>query len=298
MVVISRFRSLWGVEPGPQQAEWKKKFIEWKAHGYAGIEVDFAGMSPEELQLLRNICDEVGLETSVTLFSSWPKYIGRRPRGLTPGDHAEFFRSQLRLASIVKPVRVNAQSGADHFSWDDSVAFYKKALQVEKEEGFDGRVCHETHRNRSLFNPYAADYILRKVPELTITADISHWVVVSERLLDVNEEDEEILTRVIPHVGHIHTRMGTTQASQCPEPLNPAFAAERAFFEKFWLRIVKHKQETDPNVRSFIFIFVESGLTTSRPFPYHPIGTAQSHGDLADSEGKRLEGLFKSAVGQ
>lgn len=54
---------------------------------------------------------------------------------------------------------------SDHFSWDDSVAFYKKALQVEKEEGFDGRVCHETHRNRSLFNPYAADYILQKVPE-------------------------------------------------------------------------------------------------------------------------------------
>jgi hypothetical protein len=85
MVVISRFRSLWGVEPGPQQSEWKQKFIEWKAHGYgtvlrgllekgheltmanaAGIEIDFAGMSPEELQLLRSICDEVGLETSVT----------------------------------------------------------------------------------------------------------------------------------------------------------------------------------------------------------------------------------------
>ncbi|RDW61225.1 sugar phosphate isomerase/epimerase family protein [Aspergillus mulundensis] len=199
MVVISRFRSLWGVEPGPQQSEWKKKFVEWKAHGYAGIEIDFAGMSPEELQLLRRICDEVGLETSVTLFSSWPKYIGRRPRGLAPDDHAEFFRSQLKLASILKPVRINAQSGADHFSWDESVAFYKKALQVEKEEGFDGRVCHETHRNRSLFNPYAADYILQKVPGLTITADISHWVVVSERLLDVNEEDQEILARVIPH---------------------------------------------------------------------------------------------------
>ncbi|KAL4994139.1 hypothetical protein BDV10DRAFT_199046 [Aspergillus recurvatus] len=291
MVVISRFRSLWGVEPGPQQSEWKQKFIEWKAHGYAGIEIDFAGMSSEELQLLRSICDEVGLETSVTLFSSWPKYVGRRPPGLTPDDHAEFFRSQLRLASILKPVRVNAQSGADHFSWDDSVAFYKKALQVEKEEGFHGRVCHETHRNRSLFNPYAADYILQKVPELIITADISHWVVVSERLLDNNEEDQEILKRVIPRVGHIHTRMGTTQASQCPEPLSPAFAEERAFFEKFWLDIVKHKHQIDPNCR--LTFVPEYG-----PFPYHPIGTAQSYGNLADSEGARLEKLFKSAVGQ
>ena len=42
----------------------------------------------------------------------------------------------------------------------------------------------------------------------------------------------------------------------------------------------------------------QTNLTRPRPFPYHPIGTAQSHGDLADSEGARLEKLFKSAVGQ
>jgi hypothetical protein len=35
---------------------------------------------------------------------------------------------------------------------------------------------------------------------LKITADISHWVVVSERLLDEGEEDAAILSRVIPHV--------------------------------------------------------------------------------------------------
>jgi hypothetical protein len=35
---------------------------------------------------------------------------------------------------------------------------------------------------------------------LQVTADISHWVVVCERLLDQGEEDQEILTRFIPHV--------------------------------------------------------------------------------------------------
>ncbi|XRM47115.1 hypothetical protein ABZX51_010116 [Aspergillus tubingensis] len=74
-------------------------------------------------------------------------------------------------------------------------------------------------------------FILQRVPELRVTADISHWVVVCERLLDQGEEDREILDRLIPHVRHIHARMGTTQSSQCPEPLNPAFGAERQFFE-------------------------------------------------------------------
>jgi hypothetical protein len=41
--------------------------------------------------------------------------------------------------------------------------------------------------------------------------------------------------------------MGTTQSSQCPEPLNPVFAAERQFFENFWLRIIKLRQQTDPD---------------------------------------------------
>lgn len=32
--------------------------------------------------------------------------------------------------------------------------------------------------------------------------------------------------------------MGTTQASQCPEPLNPVFSEERAFFEDVWQQII------------------------------------------------------------
>lgn len=38
------------------------------------------------------------------------------------------------------------------------------------------------------------------VCSLRITADISHWVVVSERLLDESQEDQEILEKVVPHV--------------------------------------------------------------------------------------------------
>ncbi|CRG83600.1 hypothetical protein PISL3812_00954 [Talaromyces islandicus] len=273
MVIISRFRSLWGIEPGPNMTEWKKRFIEYKAHGYAGIEVTLTEIPPQQLSLLRSICDETGVLINTLIFSSWPSYVGPRPRGLTPDVHLQFFRKQLQLASILDPVVVNAQSGADYWSWDDSVYFYKNALEIEKDEGFQGRVCHETHRNRSLFNPYVTDYVLQRVPKLQITADISHWVVVCERLLDQGEEDIEILTRAIPHVRHIHARIGTTQSSQCPEPLNPAFAVERQFFDNLWVRIVKSRQQEEPNCH--ITWVPEYG-----PFPYHPIGTAQTHNGI------------------
>jgi hypothetical protein len=60
-------------------------------------------------------------------------------------------------------------SSSDYWSLDDSVYFYQNALQIEKEEGFEGIVCHETHRNRSLFSPYATDYILQKVPQYELS---------------------------------------------------------------------------------------------------------------------------------
>lgn len=52
-------------------------------------------------------------------------------------------------------------------TWDveESIKFYRRTLDVDKELGFSGRVYHETHRNRSLFTPYNAQRILHAVPE-------------------------------------------------------------------------------------------------------------------------------------
>lgn len=84
------------------------------------------------------------------------------------------------------------------------------------------------------------DYSLR------VTADISHFVVVSERLLDEGEGDRELLRTIIPHVGHIHARIGTTQASQCPDPTNEVFTAEREFFERIWKQIIEATAKSHP----------------------------------------------------
>lgn len=52
-------------------------------------------------------------------------------------------------------------------AWDieESIKFYQGTLHVDKELGLTGRVTHETHRNRSLFTPYATRRILKAVPQ-------------------------------------------------------------------------------------------------------------------------------------
>ncbi|KAJ3459847.1 hypothetical protein MRS44_015920 [Fusarium solani] len=291
MVRIERFRSTWGVEPGENLEAWKPLFVEWKKLGYDGVEMVPYDLNEDQRWEVRKLCDDLGLKISITVFSAWHRYRGPRPRNLTPDVHLEGYREELRRAQVLDPVKINAQSGADFWSWEQAAYFFERTLPIDKELGFEGRVCHETHRNRGLFSPYVTDYVLQRVPELRITGDFSHWIVGCERLLDIGEEDQELLDRVIPHVYHIHTRISTTQSTQCPEPLNPVFAAERAFFEKLWIRIVKSRAEKDPN--SVITFVPEYGL-----FPYHPFGSVRTSADVADSEGPRLQKLFEDSLGE
>ncbi|KAF5009931.1 hypothetical protein FDECE_3873 [Fusarium decemcellulare] len=287
MVVIKRFRTVWGIDSGEKFENWIPWFPDLKKQGYAGVEVDITDRSADNLRQLRKIADDAGLEMTALIHTAWAGYVGARPKGLTPDIHLDIYRKNLELASILRPVRINAQSGADYWSWDESVYFYKKTLEIDQELGLTGTVCHETHRNRSLVTPYAFKYVLERVPNLQVTADISHWVVCCERLLDLGEEDKEILDLLIPRVFHIHSRIGTTQSSQCPEPEDPIFKEEREFFERLWLRIVKARSK-DSDVITFV---PEYG-----PFPYHPYGSIRTHGQVADSEGARLQKLFEDSL--
>ncbi|KAE8152252.1 hypothetical protein BDV25DRAFT_128146 [Aspergillus avenaceus] len=284
MTQIQRFRSTWGIERGDNYANWQRWFPILKAQGYVGIEVDIAPLP--DIATIRRLADEAGLEIIVMVHSEWPCYAGPKPVGLTPKDHLKNYRAQLEIAKTLRPVKINAHSGDDGWSVDQAVEFFEGTFAIDAELGFAGLVSHETHRNRVFFSPYLTAQVLKRVPSLQVTADFSHFVVVCERLLDQGEEDRELLRTIIPRVTHIHARMGTTQSSQCPDPTNPIFAAERKFFEESWKQIVGSLATK----RSAPVTFVpEYG-----PFPYHPFGSVATFSDVADSEGQRLQTLFES----
>lgn len=100
-------------------------------------------------------------------------------------------------------------------------------------------------------------------------------------------------------VAHIHARIGTTQASQCPDPTNSVFDLERQFFETIWKQVITQFDKSEP-----ITFVPEYGqvkiqcldctlLMISSPFPYHPIGSVLTFSELADKEGSRLQTLFE-----
>lgn len=109
---------------------------------------------------------------------------------------------------------------------------------------------------------------------IQLTADISHWVVVCERLLNVNPEDQRLIASIIPNVGkttcsalcltlqvhHLHCRIGTTQTSQCAEPDHPAFATEKSFFDAFWKQVAEHHRSS--GIRQSLSFVPEYGWVT------------------------------------
>lgn len=45
------------------------------------------------------------------MHTAWAGYVGARPAGLTPDVHLDVYRKTLELAKILRPVKINAQSG-------------------------------------------------------------------------------------------------------------------------------------------------------------------------------------------
>ena len=90
----------------------------------------------------------------------------------------------------------------------------------------------ETHRGRYSYSPWLMRDVLLALPELRITADFSHWCVVSER--HVLDEEPELLALAARHVHHIQPRVGYNQGPQVPDPRAPEYADALAAHERWW----------------------------------------------------------------
>lgn len=100
-------------------------------------------------------------------------------------DAAQVAGLCARAGRFSPVLRVNAHSGSDSWTEDEGAAFLARALGAAvRLGGALPPVSHETHRARVLCCPFATARLLRRLPQLRLTSDFSHWVVKAERLLD------------------------------------------------------------------------------------------------------------------
>jgi len=169
-------------------------------------------------------------------------------------------RMLIRLESIraLEPDFINSHTGKDHFTFHENVVIIEAAEVFS--QGHKLPLLHEIHRGRFSFHSNTLLPYLAQFPQLKLVGDLSHWCVVSESML---EDQDEILNKVLPNIEHIHARVGFEQACQVNNPFAPEWQKYLQRFLHWWRLILQyHKQHTH---KMSFSITPEFG-----PFPYMP----------------------------
>ena len=201
---LQMFKTLWG-HSGPlsQAAD------EAVEAGFIGLEgnADLPRARRDELLGVLQLRQLEYIQEIVTAGGYVPR------RNDTVQEHIADVYRQLQLGRALEPRWVTIIGGCDAWSLEQSVRFFGESQEIAARMGI--ACSFETHRSRSLFNPWATLAILERLPDLRLTCDFSHWVVVMERQLD---EEWDVVRAVARHAHHIHARVGYEQGPQVPHP--------------------------------------------------------------------------------
>ncbi|WP_422348967.1 sugar phosphate isomerase/epimerase family protein [Flagellimonas sp.] len=146
------------------------------------------------------------------------------------------FEEKLKVLVQWKPVLINCHTGSDFFTMEQNKAFIEVANKISEEGGIP--IYHETHRGRFSYNLPDTKKYVRLIPDLKLTLDISHWMVVHESLLEgQNKELEEIVDQSY----HIHARVGHAEGPQVNNPEAPEWQKALDRHLDIWEQIIQKR---------------------------------------------------------
>lgn len=153
-------------------------------------------------------------------------------RSHTPAQHLDDLKQGLDRSLSLHPLFITCLAGCD--AWDEaqSIDFFSQAMEIA--QSYNVTLSFETHRSRPTFNPWSTLRIANALPDMRFTADISHWCVVCERLMD---SELHLLKPWLAQVHHLHARVGYAQGPQVPDPRAPEYQAAVDSHLHFWQQV-------------------------------------------------------------
>jgi sugar phosphate isomerase/epimerase len=220
-----------------------------KEAGYDGVEIGFPVRDYAKQTEILQLAQEAGMITIAQHYDA---------DGETPEEYTSSYTSHLLFLASLRPTFINTQTGKDYFSFEENAAILEKAFAIEKQTGI--RILHETHRGKFSYSlPVIKDY-LEKFPQLNITADFSHYCVVSESFLQ-SKRQKDWTDLCISRTGHLHARIGYPEGPQINDPRAKEWREAIAFHLQWWDTIIEQKRNDD-----IFTITPEFG-----PAPYMPL---------------------------
>ena len=193
------FTSLWAMQPHDRSGTIlpEKEICELVASaGYDGLAIDLGVADVEQAQRIRPHIEKCGLTPLIVAF---PKTVsGLRDTLLMAKDFNSPF---VDVIGQVTPVTVDGMIPVVR-SW------------IEMAEAIDIPVQFETHRNCLTNDLYSTLSLLDAVPEMRLSADLSHYVVDREFRLPLNETDSGHIERILHRSDSFQGRVAGRQQIQ------------------------------------------------------------------------------------
>jgi sugar phosphate isomerase/epimerase len=265
-------RNLWGVvEP------WEESFPRMKGAGYQGIELTLP--ESENQHQLRERLEQFNFS-----------YIAQiHTRGTSVDEHLTFFKRQMIEVKHLKPRVVVCFSGRDAWSESEVDRFMADSLKIEEAVGLP--VAHVTSRKRILYNPWRTARLMQEFPSLKLCCNYSHWVVVTERLLD---DIPEILQETARRCIHIHGRVGYEAGPQVADPRAFEYQQHVEAHDRWWDAIWKAQAEKKTEFTSFTPNYGPPPYQQTLPHTNVPVSSLS---EICDWQANRAKDRFAKLFG-
>ena len=242
---------------GSESLAWPEFCRKVRLAGYQGVEASLPwGDRPATDAILRALADE-GLEL-----------VAQHWETVNPdlGGHKTEYRARLEWLAAARPQFINSQTGRDWFSFDQNQELLAVASEVARQTGVVIR--HETHRGKFAYAAGVTQKFLEADPSLRISADFSHWCVVSESLLS---DQGPSLDLAISRADHIHARVGHAEAPQVTDPRAPEWKEALETHLGWWDRIIDFHRKAGATVFTVTPEFGPAPYMPGLPFTTQPV---------------------------
>lgn len=188
-----------------------------------------------------------------------------RAAGSTFARFKTSFLNELFACAESAPLLINSHTGKDYFTLEQNIALVDIAAEFTSKTGI--LVAHETHRGRLGYSPQSMSEVFKLRPEIQLTADLSHWVCVTESML---ENFEPVLDETLKRSIHIHARVGFEQGPQVADPTDPHWHYALDKFLGWWDKIITTNAESGRSILPITTEFGPEPYMPKAPFSIHP----------------------------
>ena len=234
-------------------------------HGFDGLEANLAhpALAALEPGAVAQQLAAVGQALVLELLTGGD-YVPRLD--CTPAQHLEELERQLAVAPALAPLRITVLTGSDSWPWPVQERFWGRALELAAACPLP--VSFETHRSRSLYSPWLIGSYLEAFPQLRLTADLSHWCAVAERLMT---PELEPVQAIAARVDHIHARVGHAQGPSVGHPFAPEWAEALAAHRRCWQLFARERSAASEGPFTITPEFGPDGYLPQLPFTRQPV---------------------------